>query len=339
MELCKLCQVRPADKANTHYLTDGVIRSCLNEEGANGREKAMAFNISLDEKSIEARFQRNTSQKSIQETFGREASEEEIEEAKKTMFSVDYVFYTECEKKFTAIETPFLQCVLPNLRGKDFTGQQELSLNSDLVRAFFLLQVYRTTICDPSYKLSDEKPEKLRRYFSNAEAHINELKSIPLHVTYLSTLGGNREFTTNTVGIAGQNNNRTILFNDFIIQTSSDDKEINFLNFHGLNGGDLLKDFTNLNEESFRMRVFWNEQRKNLFRSYHLEKAGVFKANYWAEFDRRYYSAYGILADPAYMEEFLNAIIHREEVNDESKYSAAHFEKMMSIYLDKFRPA
>ena len=28
-----LCKEREANKTNTHYLTDGIIRSCLNQEG------------------------------------------------------------------------------------------------------------------------------------------------------------------------------------------------------------------------------------------------------------------------------------------------------------------
>lgn len=123
MIFCKLCQERQAHKTNIHYLTDGVIRSCLNEDVSNVREKALAFNITLGAKSIEARFQCNTSQKSIEETFGREATHEKIQIAKEPLFSVDHIFCSECEKKFTAIENPFLQNILPFLRGKDFTGQ------------------------------------------------------------------------------------------------------------------------------------------------------------------------------------------------------------------------
>ena len=338
MELCKLCCERPADKTNTHYLTDGVIRSCLNEAGSNEREKAMAFNISIDEKSIEARFQRNTSQKEILETFGREASEEEIQEAKKPMFSVDHVFCSECEKKFTLIETPFLQNILPKLRGRDFTGQQEISFNDDLLREFFLLQVYRTAVCDSGYRLSERKVEVLRQYFNDPQSNIKQLKSMPLQVTYLNTLGEAYEYTTNTVGIATQNNNRSILFNDFIIQTSSDDQKIYPIDFFGLNSGNILQEFTNLNEDGFRIRILDNPQRKALFAEYHKEKAVIFKNNYRVEFSRRFFNTYGTKPNPTFVEEFVNAVIHSGEVQDESKYSSAHFEKMCAIYLAKYRP-
>ncbi|MBK8657107.1 MAG: hypothetical protein IPN20_25120 [Haliscomenobacter sp.] len=37
--ICALCAKNEANKKNTHYLTDGIIRSCLNEDGSNVREK------------------------------------------------------------------------------------------------------------------------------------------------------------------------------------------------------------------------------------------------------------------------------------------------------------
>ncbi|WP_292942253.1 hypothetical protein [Mucilaginibacter sp. 44-25] len=40
MNTCKLYRKRPADKKNTHYLIDGIIRSALNEDGVNTIEVA-----------------------------------------------------------------------------------------------------------------------------------------------------------------------------------------------------------------------------------------------------------------------------------------------------------
>ncbi|MEJ2881036.1 hypothetical protein [Pedobacter sp. GR22-6] len=338
MQTCKLCQKNAADKTNTHYLTDGIIRSCLNEDGSNKREKGMAFNISLEETSIEARFQRSTSREGIMRNFGREASEEEIEAAKKPLFAVDHVFCSGCEKKFTDIENPFIREVLPILRGKDFSGEQEIAIDHPSVRPFFLLQVYRTAICDRSYKLSKEKIETLRKYFDNAEGNIDEVKSIPLHVTYLNTLGGENQFTTNSVGIGNNNNNRCVFFNDFVIQTSSDDSPIDMFDYHGLNNEASLKIYTNQNEDAFKVRLFSNDQRIAMHNGYHIEKAKKFKENYRKKFSVRYFLKYGSRIHPSQVEEFVNAVIHSEEVNDESKYSTAHFEKICDLYLDKFKP-
>ena len=42
MSLCKLCSQREADKKNTHYLTDSIIRTCLNKDGSNIREQGLS---------------------------------------------------------------------------------------------------------------------------------------------------------------------------------------------------------------------------------------------------------------------------------------------------------
>lgn len=337
MERCQLCQERPADKSNTHFLTDGVIRNCLNEDGSNIREKALAFNISLDKDSIEARFQRNTSQKSIQKTFGREASEEEIIEAKKKLFSVDYVFRSECEQKFTDIETPFLNEVLPKLREKDFTGQKELILDSELIRKFFLLQVYRTAVSDPEYQLSEERIEALRRMINNVDAGIDELNSIPLQVTYLNTLGSDYEYTKNTVGTASNRNNRVILFNDFIIQTSANNDEIEFSDFWRLNDKETFKYFTNYKENNFRIKIVDNKQRLEFYDRYHKERAKKQVAYYRSEFIKHYVQKYYRVPNIFQVKIFINSIINSNEV-DEPRYSTAHFQKMLKIYLEKLKP-
>ena len=89
---CKLCKQKEADKKNTHYLTDSIIRSCLNEDGVNVREKGYMFEVSNSTPFIDFNFQRETSQNSILEALGREPTEEEIENAKQIAYSVDYVF-------------------------------------------------------------------------------------------------------------------------------------------------------------------------------------------------------------------------------------------------------
>ena len=43
---CALCQDREANKRNTHYLSDGIIRKCLNIGGTNERERGFYFDIS-----------------------------------------------------------------------------------------------------------------------------------------------------------------------------------------------------------------------------------------------------------------------------------------------------
>lgn len=54
--ICALCKNREADKKNTHYLTDGIIRSCLNQDGSGDREKGFYFDLSNKSSYVEFNF-------------------------------------------------------------------------------------------------------------------------------------------------------------------------------------------------------------------------------------------------------------------------------------------
>ena len=49
---------REANKKNTHYLSDGIIRKCLNIGGTNERERGYYFDISNENPFVEFNFQR-----------------------------------------------------------------------------------------------------------------------------------------------------------------------------------------------------------------------------------------------------------------------------------------
>ena len=126
---CKLCKEREANKKNTHYLSDGIIRSCLNLDGQDGnrnRAKGFYFDLSNDTAFIEFNFQQNTSVPKLEEALGRNPTEEEIERAKQIPFSVDYVFCAECENIFTVIESTFTNDILSKFRNSDLTDLQEV---------------------------------------------------------------------------------------------------------------------------------------------------------------------------------------------------------------------
>lgn len=327
-----------ADKANTHYLTDGIIRSCLNEEGSNVREKGLMFNMSLNNNSIEPKFQRNTSQKAIYETLGREPNDLEIEEAKKVPYSVDYVFCSSCEKRFTAIEVAFLTEILPQLRGKDLDGITVKTFDNLIVRKFFLLQIYRTAVCAPNIYVSSDKLNRLRLIILNPDSDIADVKSIALLVTHLNTVGGSYEYTKNSVGTGSLGNNQFIIFNDFIIHFTENGDAPGFVSFWGLNEKNTFSDFINYQEDTFKIKILNNSKRKQLWRQYQEDKIQQQKLFYCWEFTRRYIEMYGLQPSQNYLEKFGNAIIYGEEIKDESKYSYARIEKLLEIYLNSFPP-
>ncbi len=131
--ICKLCGIKEANKKNTHYLTDSIIRSCLNVDGVNQREKGFMFNVSNRKVFMEFNFQRETPISSVESALGREPSEDEIEKAKQNAYSVDYVFCSSCEDIFTDIESVFVNEILPQLRGKDLTGIKEVRFQDNIL--------------------------------------------------------------------------------------------------------------------------------------------------------------------------------------------------------------
>jgi hypothetical protein len=262
---CALCQEREANKKNTHYLTDGIIRSCLNQDGSGEREKGFYFDLSNKSAFVEFNFQRETSIPKLEESLGREPTHEEIEKAKQIPFSVDYVFCSVCEDIFTSIESNFIDNILPKFRESDLNNNEEIEIaECREIRLFFYLQLWRTHICEQTLKLPEHIAESLREIILTYETVDNEeLDKFPLSITYLQTLGGLKEYTTNFVGFTNDKNPYLIFMNDFIIQFFDSDEEIRFFDFHGLNSGN-YQEFVNQNEGEFKVKIVQNKERKQL---------------------------------------------------------------------------
>jgi hypothetical protein len=140
---CALCIEKEANKKNTHFLTDGVIRSCLNIEGSKDRERGFYFRMASHEPFVDFNFQRSTPAEKVAESLGRPISDEEVNNAKEIPFSVDYVFCSDCEKLFTEIENRFLADILPRFRNHDLAAQQSVVIEDVvLARLFFYLQIW-----------------------------------------------------------------------------------------------------------------------------------------------------------------------------------------------------
>ena len=119
MAICALCKIPENQplKNNTHFLTDGIIRSAINYDGSNDRDKGFYGEFSSSP-YVDYNFQRKASE-NFSDAFGREANNEEINNSKSNIaFSVDNVFCKSCEDKFTSIETMFQANISKPLREK-----------------------------------------------------------------------------------------------------------------------------------------------------------------------------------------------------------------------------
>jgi nitrogen regulatory protein PII-like uncharacterized protein len=311
---CALCQVREANKKNTHYLTDGIIRSCLNQDGSGEREKGFYFDLSNNSAFVEFNFQRETSISKLEESLGRKPTDEEIENAKEIPFSVDYVFCSICENLFTSIESNFIENILPKFRESDLNDNEEIEVAEfKEFRLFFYLQLWRTHICEQTLKLPEQIAENLRQIILTYETVENEeIYKFPLSIIYLQTLGGLKEYTTNFVGFTNDKNPYLILMNDFIIQFFESNEQIRFFDFHGLNT-DNYKEFVNQNEEEFKVKIIQNEARKQLLNDIIKgEKVKQTLKFYTDSFNKLWFMMFGGNPPIQITQEYINEIIGDE---------------------------
>ncbi len=325
--ICKLCLEREGDKKNTHYLTDKLIRNCLNEDGVNIREKGFMFDVSNKSPFIDFKFQRATSQKALLNAFGRQPTDEENQKAKERDFAVDDVFCTHCEKIFTEIEEAFINEILPQFRGKDYTGQTELEIKDNLlIRKFFLLQVWRTSVCDPGFTIAEELQERLRKIILNKEVAKEQLTAIPLNVTHLNTLGDDYEYTKNLVGFGIIEENRVIFLNDFVIQVFDKPESIKYVELFGLNEEKTFADFTNMGEESFRFKIINNEARTAISLKYYQQEKVQQHLDFYSHlFRSQYIATFGSFPAGWLVQEFINGILKGKDTTEELRYSISRF--------------
>lgn len=269
---CALCLERKPKKKNTHYLTDSIIKTALNEEGSDVREKGSYFNMSDNVYFTDYNFQRKTSGDEFEKVLGRLPNDEEIKKSKAgNPYSVDGVFCKGCEDIFSSIESPFIDKFLSTFRDNDdIENDFSISYSGDddikLIRLFFLLQVWRTAICEDIFSLTQKAEERLRvLILKNFDSSLDDLKKEPLSISYLNTLGKqgeeNKEYTKNAVGAKFGKNPNVIFMNDFVIQYYNNGFAFKFDELYGLNYYDEYKDYINYKEDGFVIQISSNEER------------------------------------------------------------------------------
>ncbi len=309
--ICELCKEKEANKKNTHYLTDSIIRTCLNLDGVNERETGFYFDVSNNTPFVDFNFQRGTSIPKLEESLGREVTEEEIEKAKKIPFSVDHVFCSQCEDIFTSIETPFIKTILPQFRQNDLTGTNRIIVTQNkTVKLFFYLQIWRTAICEEVYDLTEQTMESLRLTILNSNTIENyDIPNLPLHITYLETVGDEKAYTNNFVGCTSDRNPNIIFMNDFVIQLFENNNEINTLEFYGLNQSNDLEHYINVDNEKVTFKVLPNQKRLEIVgRINREEKVEKSISSFIGTFSKQWFLIFGGFPHQNLIQEYLQFI-------------------------------
>lgn len=332
---CQCCKKNIADKTNTHYLSDSIIRSCLNENGVNKREKGLMFKLSTNNPFSEFNFQRETSLSSVEKILKRSPSEDEIEKAKQRIYSVDNIFCSDCENKFTDIETKFTNNLLEKFRGNDFSKSNIRQLtfkgnDSLIIRRFFLLQFYRTVICE-RIQIPESFISKL--YKGLFEGDDKLLRDIPIKVTYLNTVGEDVEYTSNIVGTLKEKSGQIIFFNDFVIQASENIKAVKYMKLVGVNDErDIYKGY-NCNEGIFVVDILFNDERLSFLNIIYEELAPRTINVFQEVFVAHYRKCFTKEPDRILVEKFMHELSQNPTANPEIRYSKESFISFMNQFF------
>lgn len=286
--ICKLCLLEKKAKSNTHYLSDFIIKTALNEDGVSTRGKGLYWGIDSRKLNVDFKFQQEASSLTLENLLGRKTTEKEnINAVKNIDFTVSDKFCKECEDKFSKIETEFVNKVVSKFRNSNLQNITEKVLNeneSRITRLFFLMQFWRTSVCINSFKLSAELSEKLRIKILSIDN--TGLESIPLSVNFLETLKddndtdtGNKFKTHNLVSIIERENPCAIIMNDFVIQLY-EDLQFPFYNFYGINNKADFVNYLNHNKTIFRVKILSNTKRKSVLEGYFTLAAKAFVKNH-----------------------------------------------------------
>lgn len=341
--ICKLCGLEKKPKTNTHYLSDFIIKSALNEYGVNTRGKGMYWSIDTSKLSVGFKFQQHASTKVLENLMGRETTIQENKDAEENIeFTVSDAFCKECEDIFTAIETEFAGDVLAKFRNTNLKNIEEKKLeekDSRITRLFFLLQFWRASECDSTIKLSKNLSEIIRVKILNKDN--TELENIPLSVTYLETIKdpddpdtGTKYKTQNVVALIDYSEPFVIILNDFVIQLY-EDLNFPFYRFYGCNDSVTYIDYLNINQPKFKVKILSNERRKQILNIYFTTAAKAFIANQAWFFLGIFSKLYNRLPSNIQIQHYLECISKNKDV---MKFTPEKMKINILLYFKSIMP-
>lgn len=330
--ICALCGNRVANKKNTHYLTDMIIRKCLNHGGSKDRERGSCFEVSPPNISVDYHYQRKVSSEIIEGIIGRQSTDEENLQERTIPFSVDFVFCSDCEKNiFASIEKDFSNRILPKFRKKTPHNTQEVVIKgadiSDL-RLFFYIQLWRSCVCG-KLPHPNSLQQKLHNFILNYKNPTDEIYDIPLSITYLETRR-NEDYTGNIVTFGTTCNPYVIFMNDFVVQVYDSLENKHFYELYGINEASSFDQYINVGENEFRVKVVNDERRKEIMENFMREQAEIFRYRLQDIFMSISWHLFGHLPEPNQFDEFMSLL---EKKTIGIRYSRSEIVKELYNYF------
>ena len=158
---CALCRRKKADKTGSHMVPHLLIADVFSYDGSRERDKVTVAVNSLGEGKRDRYFGHQVYDDTINQLLGHSLSDEELdEENKKTnALTIDHIFCSECEKRFSVLEDWYAEI----LKGcKDYPPQ--------IPYLFWMSVVWRMAVGEMGMVLDGHHQEKLRRVLDSCLA-------------------------------------------------------------------------------------------------------------------------------------------------------------------------
>ena len=267
---CKLCRTNPANQTGSHLLTAWLVASMFDKQKRN-RDSEIMYEIAPFDSSIPF-IGRSVSPETIEDHLGRALTDEETKNQENRLV-LDYIFCSDCEKRFKTIEDEFLKKVHQPIEKteNDESTTFEFACNL-LIRLFFLIQVWRvSTSGNLNFSFGQTFEERIRTIldkildikikntFENASKHSGDLTAIPMCI-----IKSSKDFPPTSKPFMPNpliNKPFFLIINDYVVLLYEKESHTRSTphNFYGISRY-LKKDWTNFKETKFTIGFLNNSQ-------------------------------------------------------------------------------
>lgn len=181
---CLLCQDNIADKTGSHIIPNFLIQSAFGLDDQKSRNREFMVSLNL---VPELHLGRELIPGKIEPIIGRELTDDDVEKNFNNPFVQDHIFCSECEEKFSQIESAYArERIKTELDYGVFTSKLEPHLS----HLFWLSVVWRISATSFAHILNASIKERIRRILNNClKTKLSEIPSIGYNNTLLINFG------------------------------------------------------------------------------------------------------------------------------------------------------